>query len=225
MGNCKIILFIVYTLLTGLCQAQQRPVIYAGFDYFRNSGFDNNLFGNLNLGFQIYQFKFLAPEVGFNYHFGDIQDSKRLNAIDPQARAPRISDGKYGAAVFSISPKLVFGDSQAALVIIPQYNFGTIRTRGNFLVDNGDIYLLDEQIKHSELLSFWSFAAGVQGNFFDLEYLFFSVFLKYTLFNSSEAFNAISQPIGYPNLNKGAADGIGIGAKVYFDFFQILNKK
>lgn len=225
MDTRKIILFTFFVILTGLSYAQQRPVLFGGFDYYRNKSYDANSYGNINLGFQIYQWKFLAPEAGFNYYFGNLRDSKLPNSIDSQARAPKISDGRYGAAVFSVSPKLVFGNSEAALVIIPQYNFGTIRSRGDFLVDSGDNYLLDEQIKHNESISFWSIAVGIEGNFFDSEYLFFNFFLKYTLFDSKDSLESIQVPNGFPNLNKGSSDGIGVGARIYFDFLEILKKK
>jgi hypothetical protein len=50
------------------------------------------------------------------------------------------------------------------------------------------------------------------------------LFLKYTLLNSENAFENLETPTQYPSIAKGNADGIGIGAKIYFDFIKLLNK-
>lgn len=209
--------------MTGFCYGQQRPVLFGGFEYYRNKSYDANAYANISIGFQLYKWRFLAPEVGFNYYFGSIKDRELLSPEEPQARPPYKSDGRFGAAVFSFSPKMVFGNREAALVVIPQYNIGTINVRGDFLKNSTDRYFLEDQIEHSEHTSFWSIAGGIQGQFYETETLFFSLLLSYTFLDTKHPLERIEEPGPYPQLNEGSTEGIGISVRVYFDFLKALS--
>jgi hypothetical protein len=154
MAARKILFHISVFMITSLCLAQQRPILTGGFDYFRDKSYDNNSYGNFNLGFQVYQWKFLAPEIGFNYYFGNLRDTERINPVEPEAKSLYKSDGRFGAPVFSIAPKLIFGNAEAALIFVPQYNVGTITTRGDFSIATNKSYALTEQSRYKEDISF-----------------------------------------------------------------------
>src|SRR5690606_6388380 len=116
-----------------------------------------------------------------------------------------------------LSPKMIFGNKEAALVLMPQYHVGTISARGEFSRRDTDRFVLTEKLTYKESISFWSMAAGIQGQFYDSETLFFSLFLKYSFLDTKKPVGMIEEPLGYPPPNQGNIGGIGIGARVYFD--------
>lgn len=201
--------------------AQLKPVLYGGIDYFRNKGYNSNAYINFNIGAQVFQWQFFAPEVGFEHYFGSVNDINEMNPQDPQARPPSKLATRFSTNHFSLAPKMIFGNKEAALVIIPQYNFGKIAARGDLLRDNGNRYLLDDQQRISEPIAFWSFAAGVEGQFYDSEIFYFSLLVKYHLLNSKKVLEQIEFNHQLSSTG-GSANGLGIALRVYFDIFRLL---
>lgn len=200
-------------------------MIYGGADYFRNTSYLANSYLNLNLGSQLFRWQFFAPEVGYDYHFGIVRDNNEIHPEEPNARAPSKLRTRFASHSFSVAPKVIIGDEEAAFVFLPQYNIGEINARGDLLRDTGRVYQLVEQQKVSNRISFWSFAAGVEGQFFDSDILHFSLLLKYHLLNTVDAFNQIDLENTNLKILGGSADGIGFAFRVYFDFFQIFSDK
>lgn len=60
MGVIKKIILLLSFLFGLSCYAQQNPVIFAGVENFRNTGFEHNSFGNLHVGVRAFQWKFIA---------------------------------------------------------------------------------------------------------------------------------------------------------------------
>lgn len=203
--------------------AQLNPVLYGGVDYFRNKGFNSNAYINFNIGAQVFKWQFFAPEVGFEHYFGRVNDINEMNPQDPQARPPSKLASRFSTNHFSLAPKMIFGNEEAALVIIPQYNFGKIAARGDLLRDNGNRYLLDDQQSVSESIAFWSFAAGVEGQIFDSEIFYFSLLLKYHFLNSETVLEQIAFD-NHLSSTGGSANGLGMAFRVYFDLFRLLKK-
>lgn len=216
---------LIICLLSFTSNAQLKPILFGGFEYYRDVGFQDNSYGNLHIGTQLFRWHFLAPEVGFNFHAGSVNDREQLNPNDPNAQPPLILKTRFSSHTFSIAPKLIYGNEEAALVFIPQYNFGKIGARGDLMKDIGKQYVLDDQQRVSGSTAFWSFAGGVEGQFFDSEVLYFSLLLKYSRLNSEEILKQIE--VGQPELRStgGSADGYGISFRVYFDLIQLLKKK
>ena len=219
------ILFLFSMTLFGFSSfAQVKPVLYGGVDYYRNTGFVSNAYANVNVGAQVFKWKFLAPEMGFEFHFGSPNDLEQLHPQDPNGRPPSKLETRFSSATFSVAPKIVFGNKEAAVVFVPQYNFGKITARGDLLKDSGKQYVLEEQQKVSGSTQFWSFAAGVEGQFWESDILHFSLLLKYSLLNSEEILDQID--VGEPALHSagGSEDGLGLELRVYFDVLQLLRK-
>ncbi|PTX42006.1 hypothetical protein C8P64_2420 [Christiangramia gaetbulicola] len=197
-------------------------MIYAGAEYYRDKGFETNSYVGLQFGSQLFQWGFLAPEVGFDAYFGSPAEME-FNYIGEANSIPEAKlKTQFSSYFFSITPKLKFGNEEAALVILPQYNIGKVSARGDYLVYNGNLYALEDREKVSGNQSFWSIAVGVEGQIFDVDHLWFSLFLKYTLLNSEE----IIEELGFPDQNfdpaGGSSDGIGVGFRVYYDLFSAL---
>ncbi|MBZ9629713.1 hypothetical protein LB465_02895 [Salegentibacter sp. LM13S] len=225
MVSRKITYLILLLFLSINCYSQVNPIVYGGVDYFRNTGFKKNAYANINLGAQLLRWKFFAPEVGYEYHFGLVRNNEELNPVDSNARPPSILDTRFSSHTFSVAPKIIFGNEEAAFVFIPQYNFGKIRGRGDFLRDSGrQYYLVDQQIVKDNI-HFCSFAAGVEGNFFDSQVLHFSLLIKYHLLNSEKILSQIDFEESALNSFGGSADGIGISFRVYLDLLQLLQRK
>lgn len=154
------LLFIVL-LIFGSAQSQFQPKIYAGLQGIYDKGFESNVYGSFEAGAELFQYKFLAPEIGLKYYTGSPNELEILN-FDPN---PPVGIGKFDSRfksfVFSIGPKLIFGNEEAALVILPEYNVGNIRTFKRFFNAENNSYLLTEDINNSQNINFWNFSAGV----------------------------------------------------------------
>ena len=224
MAKRILILLPFFTLLNFQTQAQVKPIIFGGIDYFRDTGFQDNAYVNFNVGAQVFRWHFLAPEIGFEHYYGLVDENVEINPNDPNARAPSKLDTRFSSNSFSIAPKLIFGDNEAALVVIPQYNIGKIHARGDLLKDSGNQYVLEEQQRISESISYASIAAGVEGQFFDSEVVHFSLLLKYNILNSEKTLNKIEIPQSQLDSNGGSSEGLGIGFRVYFDFLDLIKR-
>lgn len=220
----KILFLALITMINFKGATQNRPIVFGGIDYYRDTGFEENSYLDFNVGTQLFRWKFIAPEVGFEHYFGLANENNELNPNDPNARAPSKLKTRFSTSSLSLAPKLIFGNEEAALVIIPQYNFGKINARGDLLKDTGKSYVLDDQQKIKESISYFSIAAGVEGQFFDSEILHFSLFLKYNFLNSEETLKQIDIPQSRLNSNGGSAEGLGIGIRAYFDFIKLLKQ-
>ena len=225
MVNWKIGSVIFLGFFGSTCFSQSKSFIYGGADFFRNTNFVTNSYFNLNVGSQLFRWEFIAPEIGYELHFGRVRDNNQLHPEEPNARAPFKLRTKFSTSMFSVAPKVIIGNQEAAFVFIPQYNMGNFNSRGDLLSDTSKGYTAVEEQQISSSISFWSFAAGVEGQFYDSDFLHFSLMLKYHLLNTESIFNQIDlkstnlKPLG------GSADGIGISFRVYLDFFPLLLKE
>lgn len=224
MAMRKILFLALITMINFKGATQNRPILFGGIDYYRDTGFEENSYLDFNVRTQLFRWKFIAPEVGFEHYFGLVNENNELNPNDPNARAPSKLKTRFSTSSLSLAPKLIFGNEEAALVIIPQYNFGKINARGDLLKDTGKSYVLDDQQKIKESISYFSIAAGVEGQFFDSEILHFSLFLKYNFLNSEDTLKQIDIPQSRLNSNGGSAEGLGIGIRAYFDFIKLLKQ-
>ena len=222
MVNRKIGLSIIIGFLGFISFGQGNPLLYAGADYFRNTGYVANSYLNVNLGSQIFRWQFIAPEIGYEYHFGVVRDNNELHPEGPNARAPSKVSTRFVSHTFSVAPKIIIGNEEAAFVFIPQYNIGKISARGDLLRDTGRDYYLAEQHRVTNSISFWSFATGVEGQFFNSDILHFSLLLKYHLLDTRDAFDQIDLENTDLKTPEGSADGIGVSFRVYFDLLHLF---
>lgn len=222
MGIRKVVFTVILGFTGFTCIAQDNPLIYGGADYFRNKSFVANSYLNFNAGSQLFRWQFIAPEIGYEYHFGIVRDNNQLHPEEPNAREPSKLSTRFSTHTFSVAPKILIGNEEAAFVFIPQYNMGKINARSDLLRDTGRDYTLAEQQRVVNSISFWSFAAGVEGQFFDSDILHFSLLLKYHLLNTENSFDQIDvENTGLKTLG-GSADGLGVSFRVYFDFLKLL---
>ena len=215
--NYFLLLFILVSISA---HSQLRPKIYAGLNGLYDKGFENNIYGSFEIGAELFEFGFLAPEIGIKYYAGSPNESEVLNFDQSPPVGIAKFDSRFTSFVFSLGPKITFGNEEAALVIIPEFNMGNIRTYKRYFSPNGNSYELSEEIDNSQGLNFWNFSAGVEGNFFELDKITFSVLLTYTTVNTEEAFNTLQFANTSKEYSAGSEDGIGLTIRAYFDIFQ-----
>lgn len=222
-GNKIIFIFIVLFIyfFSFEAKAQKHPVFYAGFEYYRHSNFENNMFGSLNLGAQVYQWKFFAPEVGLDFYAGSPNEIEIKNPSDFNAQATAIFEKDFSTVLFTLSPKLKFGKDDAFITLSPKYHVGTLKAKGEFLslMSNGN-YGLEEEQKVSVPVSFWSFAVGVEGLAIRTDSYWFTLSLHYTLLDVDKAFKELD--FSKRSIEKSFTNSstIGLGLRFYWDVFS-----
>lgn len=164
-------------------QAQKHPVFYGGIEMYRHTGFEDNGFIQFSVGSQVYQFKFLAPEIGYVYGGGSLPE---LNVYGKSVQIDNLIDGllrqKFSYSVLTLNPKLKFGEEDAYITFSPKYHFGNYSGQAAYYEYSDDNrYISFKEGEKAELdSSFWSFAIGFEGFQISDNY-WFAISLEYTL--------------------------------------------
>ena len=216
----KIYFLLLFILGAIPAHSQFSPKIYAGLNGLYNKGFEKNIYGSFEIGAELFEVGFLAPEIGLKYYTGSPKELEVLNFDQNPPEGLAKFDSRFNSFVFSLGPKITFGNEEAALVIIPEFNIGNIRTYKRYFSRNRNSYELSEAIDDSQRINFWNFSAGIEGNFFDLDKVTFSVLLNYSTINTEKEFNNLQFANTSRNYNAGSEDGIGLTIRAYVDIFQ-----
>lgn len=223
VGN-KVILLIIgfFTIVfSSELKAQKHPVFYGGFEYYRHTDFNNDMFGSFNAGAQVYQWKFLAPEVGFDFYFGSADRKTVTSSSDLNAQPLAVLDRQSSAVLLTLSPKIKLGKDDAFITISPKYHIGNLKAKGNYLLlkNNGE-YGLEEQQKVSVPVSFWSFSVGVEGLAIRTDSYWFTLSLHYTLLDVEKAFKDFSFSEEGIGRSFSTSSTLGLGVRFYWDPFS-----
>lgn len=220
MAVIKLIVFNPFLASSFNVGAQKHPVVYAGFEYYRNTGFSNNSIGNFNFGAQVYQWKFFAPEIGYDLYFGALNDQNILNPIDPNAQSLERLEKSFNTSLITLSPKLKFGNEEAFLIISPKYHIGQVNAKGDYfvLLNNVD-YGLEERQKTSIPVSFWSFSIGLEGFAVKTDSYWFTLAVHYTFLNTDEVFQKLDFSEYNIKTTFSNSSTIGLGLRFYWDAF------
>ena len=225
MASFKIISYCLLFLCISQLQAQKHPVFYGGIEFYRNSTFSNSRYSSLNIGSQIYQVKFFAPEIGFTHYWGAIDEIE--NYINPQPS--HIPHGKFlqgfNASFLSLNPKLKFGKEDAFLTINPVYHTGTMTGKAGYLEYsgiNGRYESVAKSQRISEKYSFWSFAVGFEGLALTNRY-WFALSLHYTTINARGVWKQLDFSEYDINPDTGYINTIGFGIRFYYNPFGSKN--
>lgn len=211
---------VLFILSSVSVQAQFNPQIYVGIQGMYDKGFENNTYGAFEFGAEILKYRFLSPEVGLKYYVGSPNELETLNFDQNPPVGTAKFDSRFKSFVISLGPKISFGNEEAALVLLPEFNIGNIRTFKRSFIPDGRFYETDENIDDKQNISFWNFSAGIQGNFFDLDRIAFSVLVTYTTLDTKQVFNELQFENTTRNYSAGSKDGIGLTVRAYFDIFR-----
>lgn len=194
MADFKLKLFLLF-IIGGFfqLQGQKNPVLYVGFDYYRHTGFEGNSFGTLNAGVQIYEWKFLAPEVGIDHYFGNLEERDIHWESTVGGIAPGIFKRNFSATVLTLSPKIKIGKDDVFITVSPKYHIGNVSAKGSYFLynENYSRYELAEMQKETVPVSFWSFSLGVEGLAIQTDKYWFTLSLDYTAVDSRKAFGKL----------------------------------
>ena len=205
--------------------AQKNPVLYAGFEYYRHTGFEGNSFGSFSAGAQIYQWKFLAPEIGVDHYFGNMEERDIHRESTVGGMAPAIFKRRFTANVLTLSPKIKIGRKDAFITFSPKYHIGHVSATGRYFLLDPDYsrYELAEEQRETVPVSFWSFSLGIEGLAIQTEKYWFTLFLTYTEVDSREAFRELDFSEREVKVYSTHTNTIGFGVRFYYNPFPSEN--
>lgn len=200
--------------------AQKHPVFYAGLDLYRQGSFENNYFGSLNLGAQIYQFKFFAPEIGYDNFWGALPEREITNGKHNSVFPDALFRQSFSSSVLTLNPKLKFGKDDAFLVISPKYHTGNAQARASYYTSerNNGTYTRKKYQEVKTQISYWSFAVGFEGIYIS-PHFWFGISLNYINFNIHENWDALDFKEYDVNVNSPGTTTLGFGLRLYYDPF------
>lgn len=225
MAYCRINLLLFF-LIGGFWQssAQKNPVFYAGFEFYRDQEMKSNTFANLNIGSQLFHWKFFAPEIGFDYYLGSLEDDDIYGKALERPFRKGIFESGFSASLFTFNPKLKIGKKDAYISFSPKYHIGKVYAKGNYygLKEDGRHYALQESQKKSSPIHFWSFSIGFEG----LELTgnsWFAISLHYTEISVKDAYSLLDFSEYDVNHSKINTTTIGFGIRFYYNPFSKEN--
>lgn len=226
MASFKLIVFFILLGSLFQAQAQKHPVFYAGIEAYRHTGFENNGFVQFSVGSQIYQLKFFAPEIGFDYGGSLLRKrsvfGENFNIDNPIKGLLR---QRFTYSVLTLNPKLKFGEDDAYITFSPKYHIGTLKGETAYLEYSGDNnrYVGLKEGEESKIkTSFWSFAIGFEGIQISSKY-WFGLSIHYTLVDANEVWDTMEFSAEDAFIQSASTSTIGIGLRFYYNPFGSEN--
>ncbi|TDN79972.1 hypothetical protein DET49_1345 [Salegentibacter sp. 24] len=222
MASFKLIFCSLLLLCISELKAQKHPVFYGGIEMYRHTAFENNGFAKFSVGSQIYQFKFLAPEIGFDFGGGTLRErtvfGENFNIQDPSKGLLRQG---FKFSVLTLNPKLKFGEEDAYITFSPKYHLGRLRGESAYLEysGNNNRYVGVKESEDTTLkTSFWSFAIGFEGLQITSKY-WFALSLHYTLINANDVWDKMEFSAQDAFIQSASTSTIGLGFRFYYNPF------
>src|SRR6056297_1322891 len=220
MASFKLILFSLLLLGISQMHAQKHPVFYTGFEGYRHTDFEDNSFGKFSVGSQIYQIKFFAPEIGFDYGGGTLPE-RTIFGDDFTIQNPikGLLRQRFKFSVFTINPKLKFGEEDAYITFSPKYHIGRLIGEAAYLEYKGDNnrYIGVKESEKSKVdISFWSFGIGFEGIQISPKY-WFGLSIHYTLVNANDVWDAMEFSTEDAFIQSASTSTIGLGFRFYYN--------
>ena len=226
MAPFKLIFIGFLFLCISKVHAQKHPVFYAGFEGYRHTDFEDKSFGKLSIGSQIYQIKFFAPEIGFDFGGGLLRErsvfGENFNIENPVKGLLR---QRFKFSVLTLNPKLKFGDEDAYITFSPKYHIGRLKGEAAYLEYSGpnNRYIGPKESEESKFkTSFWSFSIGFEGLQITPKY-WFALSLHYTLINANDVWDTMQFSAEDAFIQSASTSTIGLGFRFYYNPFGSEN--
>lgn len=225
MASFKLISFFLLFLCISEIQAQKHPVFYGGIEMYRHTAFEDNSFGKFSVGSQIYQIKFFAPEIGFDFGGGTLRER---DVFGENVHLDNLSVGllrqRFKFSVLTLNPKLKFGEEDTFITFSPKYHIGRLRGEATYLEYSDDNrYIESKESEESKFnTSFWSFAIGFEGLQFTSKY-WFALSLHYTLVNANQVWDIMGFSAEDAFMQSASTSTIGLGFRFYYNPFGSEN--
>jgi hypothetical protein len=219
----KLIILVVIFGTIFQAQAQKHPVFYAGINIYRNGTFEDNTYGSYEIGAQVYQLKFFAPEIGFTQYWGGLQGDNIYRESPVNSTPHGVFEQQFSASLLTLNPKLKFGREDAFITFNPKYHIGLIKARGDYLVyqSNGNT-ALEERQKVENKTAFWSFAIGFEGFQITSKY-WFGITLNYTTVSAMKVWDKLDFSQYGAKAISSHINTIGLGIRFYYNPFGSKN--
>lgn len=220
----KIIFAVFFVAISFNAIAQKHPVFYGGMDLYRQGSFENNYFGSLNVGAQIYQFNFFAPEIGYDAFYGGLPDMVITSGNENPGLPDAVFQQWFRTSVLTLNPKLKFGKDDAFLVISPKYHIGNARARASYDTNelNNGTYTRKKYQEIKSQISYWSFAVGFEGVYIS-PHFWLGMTLNFTNLNISENWSALDFSEYDVKADNPGTTSLGFGFRIYYDPFASEN--
>lgn len=205
--------------------SQKHPVFYAGLDLYRQGSFSDNYFGSFNVGVQLYQLKFFAPEIGYDYLTGSLPE-REISKEPPSNLGfhDALFRQGFSSSVLTLNPKLKFGKDDAFLVISPKYHIGNALSKASYYTseENNGTYRRKKYQEVKSQISFWSFAVGFEGIYIS-PHFWFGLTLEFTTLDLSNNWNELDFSEYEVKPDSPRTNTIGFGFRFYYDPFSLEN--
>lgn len=222
MAHLKIIFLLLFVVLGfSKTSAQSNPVLFAGFELYRDTGFEGNSFANFNVGTQLFHWKFFAPEIGYDLYGGSLQEQSVFEQPGAYTVAPALLQKNFNASFFTVTPKIKIGKEDAFISFSPNFHIGTVNARGRYYELEARKYVLKEGQTTTAPISFWSFSIGVEGLAIQTEKYWFTLFLIYTEIDANSALSKLDftdYDINSFGIN---TNTLGFGLRFYYNPFPV----
>jgi len=205
-------LFLLFLVPLFGCAQFSTPEIFLELGGFYEDEFEPSVYVKVAAGAELFSYKFIAPEIDISYYGGGAEDEDFTfdgNGINYRSILHRNMSG----FVWGFAPKLFYEDDSYRLVLIPKYNFGTIKGNGGFL-DSEDLRI---EKSASTKIHFWSFALGIEGDAWRNSPKI-GIYLIYSGLNGGPALNQLDfEENGYPGQNYNTK-ALGLSFRLNYDF-------
>ena len=188
------------------------PEIFGELGVFYEDEFDPSVYIKVSAGAELFSYKFIAPEIDVSYYAGGDEDEDfEIGENDIVYRS--ILSRDISGFVWGFAPKFFYETDLYRLVLIPKYNFGSIKAEGHFLDSEGNNL---EQLVRTKVY-FWSFAFGIEGDAWRNSPKI-GIYLIYSGLNGGHALNQLSfEGNGYSSRDYNTK-ALGIGVRLSYDF-------
>lgn len=207
----KTVVFLLILFSINLQAQQIRGFI--GLGSYRDTDFNNSVFGSANIGVEFKVVRVFRPEIEIGVMYGTLET---LTNYTPTGLVESIFERKTSAINYSFSPKIYFADpedSDSSLFIRPRYTYS--RVFGSTELAKRNPSELSKPIVEKKSAKTWDqsvdIGIGVSFNFSEKYYHSVDLILYYNNINLGDALNTIESK---RNINTNGT--LGLGLLVYF---------
>ncbi len=193
-------------------------------DLYRQASFEGNYFGSLNIGAQVYHFKFFAPEIGYDNFYGKVPDREIKFSNFSSGYHDALFWESFSTSVLTLNPKLEFGKEDAFLIISPKYHIGNVKTRTSYYtpISGNSTYRREKYQQGKSPISYWSFAVGFEGIYLS-PHFWFGITLNYIQLNIQDNWEVLDFSEYDITSESPGTTTIGFGFHIYYDPFANEN--
>jgi hypothetical protein len=188
---CAFFVFIGFNTIYG---QEFRLCAFATLSGYRNTGFEDNLFTDFEVGLSASSSFWITPKISYKNSGGRLNDYMVFEEDSAPLRVEEELRTFYNANLFGVGAAIRLTKEEDFWVFIwPRYYFGNFKFQGEYLKrnDNEDL-VYKEIVKENNFQSYFDFSFGFSGYLDDAERLSASVFISYTTMDLKNSFKNLN---------------------------------